>query len=69
MITKYAEWVPYAIPGLATDKDADIWTAFTEVGMAPYMNEVTAAEPCNAPDATSYIEDAMDAMEEAAGLK
>lgn len=64
-----AEWVPYAIPGLATDKDADIWTAFTEVGMAPYMNEVTAAEPCNAPDATSYIEDAMDAMEEAAGLK
>ena len=40
-----------------------------EVGMAPYMNEVTAAEPCNAPDATSYIEDAMDAMEEAAGLK
>ena len=41
-----AEWVPYAIPGLATDKDADIWTAFTEVGMAPYMNEVTAAEPC-----------------------
>lgn len=64
-----APWVPYAIPGLATAKDADIWTAFTEVGTAPYMNEVVNAEPGNAPDATSYIEAAMEAMKTAGGLE
>ena len=64
-----AQWVPYAIPGLATDKDADIWTAFTEAGTAPYMNEVVNAEPGNAPDATSYIDAAMEAMKTAGGLQ
>lgn len=64
-----AEWVPYAIPGLATDKDADIWTAFTESCSAPYMNEVNAAEPGNAPDATSYVEAGMEAMKQAGGLE
>ncbi len=64
-----AEWVPYAIPGLATDKDADIWTAFTEVCSGPYMNEVVEAEPGSAPDATSYIEAAIEAMKQAGGLE
>lgn len=64
-----AQWVPYAIPGLATDKDADIWTAFTEEGLAPYMDEVNSAEPGNAPDAESYIENAMEAMKEAGELE
>ncbi len=64
-----AEWVPYAIPGLATDKDADIWTAFTESCSAPYMNEVNAAEPGNAPDATSYVEAGMEAIKQAGGLE
>lgn len=64
-----AEWVPYAIPGLATDKDADIWTAFTETCSGPYMNDVIAAEPGNAPDATSYIEAAMEAMKQAGELE
>lgn len=64
-----AQWVPYSIPGLATDKDADIWTAFTESGTAPYMNDVVSAEPGNAPDSTSYVEAAMEAMKQAGGLK
>lgn len=64
-----ADWVPYAIPGLATDKDADIWTAFTEVCTSPYMNEVVSAEPGNAPDATSYIDAAIEAMKQAGELE
>lgn len=68
-LSALAEWVPYSIPGLATAKDADIWTAFTDVCSAPYMNEVSAAKPGNAPDATSYIEAAMEAMKQAGGLE
>ena len=67
-LSALAQWVPYAMPGLASEKDADIWTAFTESAMAPYMNEVMSAEPGNAPDATSYIEAGMDAMKTAGGL-
>lgn len=64
-----AEWVPYSIPGLATDKDSDIWTAFTEVATAPYLNEMTNVEPGNAPDATPYIEAAIEAMKQAAEVE
>lgn len=64
-----AEWVPYSIPGLATAKDADIWTVFTEVCTAPYMNEVANAAPGEAPDATSYVEAAMEAMKQAGELE
>lgn len=67
-LSALAQWVPYAMPGLASEKDADIWTAFTESAMAPYMNEVINAEPGNAPDATSYIEAGMEAMKTAGGL-
>lgn len=64
-----AEWVPYSVPGLATDKDADIWTAFTEVCTSPYMNEVMQAAPGNAPDASSYIDAAMESMKTAGNLQ
>lgn len=67
-LAELAQWVPYAIPGLATDKDPDIWTAFTEAATAPYLNEMSNAEPGNAPDATSFIEAAMEAMKQAAEL-
>ncbi len=63
-----AQWVPYAMPGLASDKDADIWTAFTEAAMAPYINETVGAKPGEAPDATSYVEAGMEAMKSAGGL-
>lgn len=68
-LSALAEWAPYAIPGLATDKDADIWTAFTESCTAPYMNEVVNAEAGNAPDATSYVEAGMNAMKQAGELE
>ena len=38
-------------------------------GTAPYMNEVMNAEPGNAPDATPYVEAAMEAMKQAGGLE
>lgn len=60
-----AQWVPYAMPGLATDKDADVWSAFTEKGTAPYMNDVVKANPGEAPSAERYVEAAMDAMKDA----
>lgn len=68
-LSALAEWIPYSIPGLATSKDADIWTAFTESCSAPYMNEAVNAEPGNAPDSTSYIEAAMEAMKQAGELE
>lgn len=68
-LSALAQWVPYSMPGLATDKDADIWTAFTETAMAPYMNDVANAEAGNAPDATAYVEAAMEAMKSAGGLE
>jgi len=68
-LSALAQWVPYSMPGLATDKDADIWTAFTEAAMAPYMNDVANAQAGNAPDATTYVEAAMEAMKSAGGLE
>lgn len=64
-----AEAVPYSIPGIASDKVTEIQEALTESGMAPYMNEVFNAEPGNAPDATQYVEAAMEAMKQAGGLE
>lgn len=64
-----AEWVPCSIPGLATDKDADIWTAFTEVCTSPYVNEMIQQAPGNAPDASGYIDAAIEAMKTAGELQ
>lgn len=64
-----AEWVPCSIPGLATDKDADIWTAFTEVCTSPYVNEMSQQAPGNAPDASGYIDAAIEAMKTAGELQ
>ena len=44
-------------------------TAFPETAMAPYMNDVANAEPGNAPDATTYVEAAMEAMKSAGELE
>ena len=68
-LSALAHWVPYAIPGIASEKDADIQTALTESGMAPYINEVVNAMPGEAPDATQYVEAAMEAMKQAGGLE
>lgn len=64
-----AEWVPCSIPGLATDKDADIWTAFTEACTSPYVNEMSQQAPGNAPDASGYIDAAIEAMKTAGELQ
>lgn len=64
-----AEAVPYSIPSIATEKVTDIQTALTESGTAPYMNQVMNAKPGNAPDATPYVEAAMEAMKQAGGLE
>lgn len=64
-----AESVPYAVPCIATEKMADIQTALTESGMAPYINKVMEAEPGMAPDAAEYIEAAIEAMKQAGGLE
>lgn len=63
-----AQWVPYSLPGLASEKDADIWTSFTEQ-TTNYFNEAFNAEPGQAPDATPFIESAMEAMKSAGGLE
>lgn len=68
-LSALAEAVPYSMPGIASEKATDIMTALTESGMAPYMNEVANVEPCNAPDATKYVEAAMEAMKVAGGLE
>ena len=64
-----AEAVPYSIPSIATEKVTEIQTALTENGTAPYMNQVMNAKPGNAPDATPYVEAAMEAMKQAGGLE
>ena len=64
-----AEAVPYSIPSIATEKVTEIQTALTENGTAPYMNEVMNAKPGNAPDATPYVEAALEAMKQAGGLE
>lgn len=64
-----SEAVPYSLPGMATEKTADIQTALTEAGMAPYIEEALKSEPGNPPDATSYVEAAIEAMKQAGGLE
>ncbi|UUX35121.1 ABC transporter substrate-binding protein [Fundicoccus culcitae] len=68
-LSALAEWVPYSIPGLATANDPDIWTAFTEVATAPYLNEMSNYEPGDAPDASTYIDAAIEAMRQAGELE
>ena len=49
-------------------KMTEIQTALTEAGLAPYMEEVLNAQPLDTPDATGYVEAAMEAMRTAGGL-
>lgn len=64
-----AEAVPYAIPCMAHDKMTDIQTALTESGMAPYIEKVMESDPLNPPDATPFVETAIEAMKDAGGLE
>ena len=68
-LSALAPYATYAVPGLATPKDPDIWTAFTEVCMSPYATEAFQREIGHAPDADSYIEAAIEAMKQAGGLE
>lgn len=68
-LSALAEAVQYSIPSIASDKATDIMTALTESGTGPYMNEIMKAEPGNAPDATPYVDAAMEAMKKAGGLE
>lgn len=64
-----ADYIPNAIPSMSHSKMTEIQTALTEVGLAPYMDEVMSAEPLNAPDAAPYVSAAMQAMKDAGGLE
>lgn len=64
-----AEAVPYAVPCIASAKAADIQTALTESGLAPYIKEAMTAEAGKAPDAAGYVEAAAEAMKQAGGLE
>lgn len=64
-----ADYIPNAIPSMSHSKMTEIQTALTEAGLAPYMEEVLAAEPLNAPDPTAYVDAAFDAMIAAGGLE
>lgn len=63
-----AEYIPNAIPSMSHAKMTEIQTALTEAGLAPYMEEVLNAQPLDTPDATGYVEAAMEAMRTAGGL-
>jgi len=64
-----AENIPYALPSMSHAKMIDIQTALTEKGLAPYVQAAMEAEPLNAPDASTYVDDAFAAMKEAGGLE
>lgn len=64
-----AEYIPNAIPSMSHGKMTEIQTALTEAGLVPYMEEVLNTEPLNTPDATAYVEAAMNAMKTAGGLE
>ena len=54
--------VPYAIPAMAHDKMVDIQTVFGEKALAPYIMTVLDLTTTTAPDASSFVEEAFDAM-------
>lgn len=63
-----AENIPYALPSMSNAKMSDIQTALTEKGLAPYTQAAMETEPLHAPDASSYVDDAIAAMKEAGEL-
>lgn len=57
-----AEVIPYAVPAMAHDKMAVIQTAFGEIGLTPYISSVMESTSISAPDSSSFVSDAFDAM-------
>ena len=57
-----AEIMPYAIPAMAHEKMVDIQTAFGEKGLAPYIAAVADSTSTVALDASTYIDEAFEAM-------
>ena len=68
-LSALANYATFAVPGLATSKDPDIWTAFTEACMSPYATEAFHAEVGNPPMAKDYIDAAVEAMKVAGDLE
>jgi multiple sugar transport system substrate-binding protein len=60
--TYLAQVMSYAIPAMAHDKMVDIQTALGEKGLTPYIQTVFDSTSVTAPDASSYIDTAFDAM-------
>lgn len=61
--------MPYAIPAMAHDKMVDIQTVFGEKGLTPYISGIFKLTSVEAPDASSYIDTAFEAMLKAGDLE
>ena len=64
-----ADAIPDAVAGPTITGSSDAYIALGESGFAPYAQEAVGAEPLQAPDATQYVSDALDAMKSAANLE
>lgn len=64
-----AEYIPNAVPCMSHPKMTEIQTALADSGLSAYVLETTNLAPFQAPDATEYVTQAMDAMRAAGGLK
>lgn len=64
-----ADAIPDAVAGPTITDSSDAYIALGESGFAPYAQEAVGAEPLQAPDATQYVSDALDAMKSAANLE
>lgn len=74
MMTKYPalkDLVGYSInsiPCMDSAKMTDIQTALTESGLAPYIQKAMKQKPLNAPDASTDVDNAFNAMKSAGSL-
>lgn len=64
-----AQYIPYAVPSMATEKMTDIQTALTEKGMAPYIEATKKLNNLSVPDASPFVDKAFEAMIQQGGLK
>lgn len=62
-----ADAIPYAVAGPIQKDSSDAYIAMGESGFAPYIQEVVNSEPLSAPDATEYVNAAIDAMKAKVG--
>lgn len=59
------EYVPNAVPCMASDKMTQVQTALGEGGFCDYMIQASSVTPLEAPDPTTYVDSAYKAMEDA----